>query len=204
MASVYFHYSGMNAGKTTMLLQARHNYLERGMHVLCLKPKLDTRDEQGKIVSRVGLSAPCHLLSSSCSLYAAVCLELSSARRLDCVLIDEAQFLTVAQVEEALLVCDSLNIPVMCYGLRSDFLGNPFPASVRLLTKCDNLIELKTICHCGKKATMNLRMDAQGNAVTSGEQVLVGGNDRYVALCRKHFQERLDRASGAETISSKK
>lgn len=195
MASVYFHYSAMNAGKTTLLLQARHNYLERGMHVLCLKPELDTRDEKGRIVSRVGLSAPCQLLSSSCSLYSTVCQELSSARRLDCVLIDEAQFLTIAQVEEAFLVCDTLHIPVMCYGLRSDFLGNPFPASVRLLAKSDNLIELKTICHCGKKATMNMRVDDQGHTVTSGEQVLVGGNNRYVALCRKHFQEKLDKAS---------
>jgi thymidine kinase len=199
MASVYFYYSAMNAGKTTLLLQARHNYLERDMHVLCLKPELDTRDEKGKIVSRVGLAAPCQLLSSSCSLYATVCQELAAARRLDCVLIDEAQFLSEAQVEEAFLVCDTLDIPVMCYGLRSDFLGNPFPASVRLLAKSDNLIELKTICHCGKKATMNLRMDAQGKAVTKGEQILVGGNDRYVALCRKHFQERLDHPSTKST-----
>lgn len=192
MAGVYFYYSAMNAGKTTLLLQARHNYLERGMHVLCLKPATDTREQAGFITSRIGLNAPCTMLDSNASFYNIICHELGAVRRLDCVLVDEAQFLTEKQVEEAFLVCDTLGIPVMCYGLRSDFLGHPFPASTRLLAKADNIVELKTICYCGKKATMNLRVNSKGDAVTSGEQIMVGGNDSYISLCRKHFQERLD------------
>jgi thymidine kinase len=193
MAKVYYYYSAMNAGKTTLLLQARYNYEERGLRTICLKPAVDIREHAGSIVSRVGLSAPCTMLGKDESLYRVICEMQKSTRPVSCVLIDESQFLTASQAEEVFDVCDILNIPVLCFGLRSDFLGRPFPASSILLAKSDKLVELKAVCHCGSKATMNMRVDAQGNAVNSGEQILVGGNDTYVSVCRRHFSERLSR-----------
>jgi thymidine kinase len=198
MAKVYFYYSAMNAGKTTLLLQARYNYEERGLRTICFKPAIDTREEAGSITSRVGLSAPCTMLDSEESLYRITCEMQKSTRPVACVLIDEAQFLTDRQAEEVFDICDILNIPVLCFGLRSDFLGRPFSASAILLSKSDKLVELKAVCHCGAKATMNMRTDPQGNAVTSGEQILVGGNDTYVSVCRRHFYEQISRSTSQQ------
>lgn len=187
MAKVYFYYSAMNAGKTTHLLQARYNYCERGMNTICLKSSLDTRDGESKIASRIGLEAPCISVSQTAEVFEIISKQLYKLGTLACVLIDEAQFLTPKQVEDACKVCDILDIPILCYGLRTDFLGNPFPGSSALLARADTLVELKTVCFCGRKATMNVRLDALGNPVTSGEQILIGGNESYKALCRKHF-----------------
>ena len=179
MSKLYFYYSAMNAGKSTYLLQARHNYIEHGMHPVCFKPAIDTRSEQ--ITSRIGLSAPCISLAQNQRIHES--LPVSP----DCVLIDEAQFLTREQVLELCEIVDELNIPVLCYGLRTDFRGNAFPGSAALLALADILAELKTVCHCGSKATMNLRVDESGAPVRAGDQICIGGNDMYVPVCRKHF-----------------
>lgn len=193
MSKVYFHYSAMNAGKTTLLLQIRHNYEESGMRTLCFKPAIDTRESAGEITSRIGLRAPCHMLGSDESIFQIVRGTQKDGKTVACVLIDEAQFLGVRQVGEVFDVCDTLGIPVLCFGLRSDFLGRAFPGSAELLAKADNLVELKTVCHCGRKATMNMRIDGRGMPVVSGEQILIGGNESYVSVCRKHFHEALGR-----------
>jgi thymidine kinase len=190
MAKVYFYYSAMNAGKSTSLLQSSHNYIERGMRTLLLKPEIDQRAGYAKIASRIGLSADARVFSEDTDL-----LELTRGEKnqegLDCVLVDEAQFLTNTQVKQLCDVADHLNVPVLCYGLRTDFQGKLFPGSAALLGWADNLIELKTICHCcGSKATMNLRTDTYGKAIREGEQVEIGGNERYVAVCRKFFHEQ--------------
>ncbi len=187
MAKVYFFYSVMNAGKTTLLLQSRHNYESRGMRTLCLKPALDTRDQAGLITSRIGLEAPCRMLGEHESLLRAV--RETVGDRLSCVLIDEAQFLSAGQTNEVFDACDELDVPILCFGLRSDFLGQPFEASALLMARADSLVELKTVCHCGKKATMNMRIDPQGRPVYAGEKVLVGGNDAYIPVCRRHYKE---------------
>ena len=189
MSKVYFYYSAMNAGKSTVLLQSSYNYRERGMRTLLFVPSVDTR-AAGRIESRIGLQADAITLTPTDDLLARVRREHASAPAA-CVLIDEAQFLTPAQVAQATDVADTLSLPVLCYGLRTDFQGNLFPGSAALLAVADNLIELKTICHCGRKATMNLRVDAAGNAVREGAQVEIGGNERYVAMCRRHFKENL-------------
>ena len=190
MAKLYFYYSAMNAGKSTNLLQSSHNYQERGMSTLLLTPQIDHRAGIGKIASRIGLEAVAETFQQDDDLHALV-----EAREIDppiaCVLIDEAQFLTRPQVEQLAQVSDDLDIPVLCYGLRTDFQGNLFPGSAALLGWADNLTELKTICHCGCKATMNLRTDEKGNAIKEGSQVEIGGNERYVAMCRKHFREAM-------------
>ena len=183
MAKVYFYYSAMNAGKTTHLLQARYNYHERGMKTICLKPAMDTREGISIIKSRIGLEAPCYAIQDEESIFDIIKAEMPLA----CVLIDEAQFLSKQQVIDICKSCDELRVPILCYGLRSDFLGNPFPGSSILLAQADILMELKTICHCGQKATMNLRIDDAGNAIKEGEQVLIGGNNQYISVCRKHF-----------------
>ncbi|MEO0508734.1 MAG: thymidine kinase [Verrucomicrobiota bacterium] len=190
MAKVYFYYSAMNAGKSTGLLQSSHNYRERGMHTLLLTPEIDQRDGYGKIASRIGLSADAHVFASKTDLLQLI-EGLHAAQELSCVLVDEAQFLTTKQVQQLCLVADSLSVPVLCYGIRTDFQGKLFEGSAALLGWADNLIELKTICHCGRKATMNLRTDAEGNPINKGEQVDIGGNERYVAMCRKHFMEAM-------------
>jgi thymidine kinase len=188
MAKLYFYYSSMNAGKSTALLQSSYNYRERGMNTLVLTPHLDDRYGIGKVTSRIGLEANATSFRSDADLY-----ELISARNdeepLNCVLLDEAQFLTKEQVFQLGEVTDELDIPVLAYGIRTDFQGEPFPGSKYLLAWADNLKELKAICFCGNKATMVIRLDEDGNAITQGSQVEIGGNDRYVSMCRKHFKE---------------
>ena len=189
MAKLYFYYSSMNAGKSTSLLQSSYNYRERGMNTLVLAPELDNRYGGGKVTSRIGIEAEARSFRRSDDLFALVeaCADSSP---LHCVLIDEAQFLTKDQVFQLGEVTDKLNIPVLAYGLRTDFQGEPFEGSKYLLAWSDNLKELKAICHCGTKATMVVRLDENGNAIREGSQIEIGGNDRYVSMCRKHFKEK--------------
>jgi thymidine kinase len=190
VAKLYFYYAAMNAGKSTTLLQADFNYRERGMETMLWTASFDDRAGAGVIGSRIALSAPAHIYSADVDLFAEVAEELKR-REVHCVLIDEAQFLTRDHVLQLCRVSDELGIPVLCYGLRTDFQGNLFDGSAALLALADTLVELKAVCECGRKATMNLRVDAQGFAVAAGAQTEIGGNDRYVALCRHHFFERL-------------
>ncbi|MBP6864016.1 MAG: thymidine kinase [Candidatus Didemnitutus sp.] len=190
MAKVYFYYSAMNAGKSTVLLQSSYNYHERGMRTLLFVPSVDTRGGGGKIASRIGLHADAMSLPPEENVFAHV-QSAHAAQPVACVLVDEAQFLTRAQVEQLTDVSDRLNIPVLCYGLRTDFQAQLFPGSAALLGLADNLIELKTICHCGRKAIMNLRVGPDGRAVKEGAQVEIGGNERYVAMCRRHYKDAL-------------
>ncbi len=189
MAKLYFYYASMNAGKSTTLLQADFNYRERGMETMLWTAALDDRFAAGAITSRIGLSTAAHRFDSDTDILAAIQSELRT-HPLACVLVDEAQFLTRAQVLQLAAVADDLCIPVLCYGLRTDFQGELFPGSAALLGLADALIELKAVCECGRKSTMNLRVDAAGNAVKEGAQTEIGGNDRYVSLCRKHFIEK--------------
>ncbi|MAE70218.1 MAG: thymidine kinase [Gemmatimonadetes bacterium] len=190
MAKLYFYYSAMNAGKSTTLLQSAHNYRERGMRTLLFAPRLDQRYGEGKITSRIGLQADAVVFDADDDLFVAVRNE-QRLERIHCVLVDEAQFLTKAQVLQLTLVCDCLGIPVLTYGLRTDFLGEPFEGSRYLLAWAEELIEIKTVCSSGKKATMNARLDADGNRVFEGAQVDIGHH--YVAMSRQAF--RLDLAS---------
>jgi thymidine kinase len=190
MAKLYFYYAAMNAGKSTTLLQADFNYRERGMETMLWTAAFDDRSGSGTIGSRIALSAPAHAFDEGVDLFAGVGEEMMK-RELHCVLVDEAQFLSQRHVLQLCEVADSLSIPVLCYGLRTDFQGKLFPGSAALLALADSLVELKAVCECGRKATMNLRVDDQGHAVASGEQTEIGGNDRYIALCRRHFFERL-------------
>jgi thymidine kinase len=199
MAKLYFYYAAMNAGKSTTLIQADFNYRERGMETMLWTAAFDDRSGPGTIGSRIALSAPAHTYSEEVDLFAALGEELKR-RKVDCVLVDEAQFLTQRHVLQLCRVADELSIPVLCYGLRTDFQGKLFPGSAALLALADSLVELKAVCECGRKATMNLRVDAEGHAVALGAQTEIGGNDRYVALCRKHFFERL-RESEARQLS---
>jgi thymidine kinase len=173
----------MNAGKTTSLLQTDHNYAERGMNTLLFTYALDTRYGPGVITSRIGLQKQAITFDASFDFFCYV----KGAKSVACVLVDEAQFLTRKQVDQLADVVDQFNIPVLAYGLRTDFQGNNFDGSQRLLAIADILIELKTVCHCGKKATMNMRIDEQGNKITHGKQVEIGGNEKYISVCRKHF-----------------
>jgi len=190
MAKLYFYYASMNAGKSTTLLQADFNYRERGMATMLWTAALDDRSDGKPIASRIGLEAGAHLFEGETDLWARV-MAAHRAEPLNCVLIDEAQFLTKEQVWQCARLADEARIPVLCYGLRTDFQGELFPGSAALLGIADSLVELKAICHCGRKSTMNLRVDASGAAVKAGAQTEIGGNDRYVALCRKHFVEAL-------------
>jgi len=178
----------MNAGKSTALLQSSYNYRERGMNTLVMAPQLDDRYGTGKVTSRIGIESEATVFERDDNLLDAV-KTLHAEKPLHCVLIDEAQFLTRDQVFQLSDVTDTLNIPVLAYGLRTDFQGEPFEGSKYLLAWSDNLKELKAICHCGGKATMVLRLDPEGNTVTQGSQVEIGGNDRYISMCRKHFKE---------------
>lgn len=191
MAKLYFNYSAMNAGKSTILLQASHNYHERGMTTLLLTAQLDNRAGVGQIASRIGLQAEAHLFHQATDL-ASLIEQQHKAKALSCVLVDEAQFLSPAQVWQLAHVSDAFGIPVMCYGLRTDFQGNLFPGSATLLAIADNLREIRTICHCGRKATMVVRQTADGDIAKDGAQIEIGGNDKYISLCRKHWAEAME------------
>lgn len=189
MAKLYFYYSAMNAGKSTVLLQSAWNYQERGMDVLLFKPAIDTRYSHDKIHSRIGLSANAIPCAHGDNLFEHVQKVQQANPKLRCVLVDEAQFLTKEQVMQLTDVVDFLDLPVLTYGLRSDFRGQPFEGSLYLLILADNLVEIKTVCHCGKKAIMNMRVNENGEAIRDGEQVQIGGNEHYIAMCRKHFKQ---------------
>ena len=194
MAKLYFYYSAMNAGKTTTLLQSSYNYNERGMDTILFTPTVDDRYEVGTIASRIGLKCNAKAFDKNFDFYESVARDVHENENIRCILVDEAQFLTKEQVHQLSDVADKLNLPVLCYGIRSDFEGEPFPGSKYLLAWAEVLQEIKTICDCGGKASMNLRVDANGDAVIQGSQVEIGGNDRYIAMCRKHFKEARDKA----------
>jgi thymidine kinase len=185
MAKLYFYYSAMNAGKSAMLLQSDHNYRECGMQTLLMTPLLDDRYGEGMITSRIGLQRPATLFDAEMDLFLSID-NIHSEKKINCVLIDESQFLTPKQVLQLSLVVDKLSIPVLCYGLRTDFQGEPFPGAMYLLAWADELKELKTICSSGKKAIMNARVDSDGNRVWDGRQVEIGHN--YISMSRKEFQ----------------
>ena len=189
MAKLYFYYSAMNAGKTTTLLQSAHNYRERGMRVLIFTPKLDFRGGSGTVASRIGLSAEGHAFERDDDLEIWARNDIAKHGKLDCVLVDEAQFLTKAQVWQLSEIVDRLRIPALCYGLRTDFRGELFEGSQYLLAWADELTEIKTICHSGKKATMTVRVDEHGHALQDGPQVEIGGNDRYVSVSRLEYKK---------------
>ena len=189
MAKLYFYYSAMNAGKTTTLLQSAHNYRERGMRVAILTPRLDDRAGGGRVASRIGLSADATAFDRDGDLEDWTRRDIAAQGPLDCLLVDEAQFLSRAQVWQLSEVVDELRVPVLCYGLRTDFRGELFEGSQYLLAWADDLIEIKTICHSGKKATMTVRVDAGGYAVQEGPQVQIGGNERYVSVSRVEFKK---------------
>lgn len=188
MAKLHFYYSAMNAGKSTTLLQSSHNYNERGMDTLLYAPSVDDRYGVGKISTRIGLQANAVPIDDNVDIFADVRQRCMKNPNIACVLVDEAQFLNRKQVGELAQVADELDIPVLAYGIRSDYKAEPFPGSLYLLAWADVLTEIKTICHCGCKATMNLRVDSEGNAVREGNQVFIGGNESFVATCRKHFR----------------
>jgi thymidine kinase len=202
MAKLYFYYSAMNAGKSTILLQSSYNYRERGMGTLLLTPELDDRYQQGTITSRIGLSADATIFNQVEDLFA-IAKAAHHNQPIHCVLVDEAQFLTRKQVRQLSNICDEMDIPVLTYGIRTDFLGNLFEGSMELLAWADSLVEIKTICHCGRKATMQLRIDSSGKPVKQGSQVQIGGNDRYVSVCRIHFKAGLT-TPGADELPLEK
>jgi len=187
MAQLYFYYSTMNAGKSTHLLQSSYNYRERGLETLLFTAHIDDRFAKGKVSSRLGIHADARLFDNNTNVFDAVTQQLQDGK-IACILIDEAQFLTKPQVKQLTDIVDELKIPVLAYGIRTDFLGETFVGSAALLAWADKLVELKTICHCGKKANFVMRCDEHGNAVKGGEQIEVGGNERYESLCRKHFK----------------
>ena len=190
MAKLHFHYSTMNAGKSTLLLQASYNYIERGMQTYLMTANFDDRAGTGRIGSRIGIEAEADTYSTTCDLFDKIAARLA-AGPCACVLIDEAQWLTRAQVWQLARAVDDLDVPVMCYGLRVDFRGELFPGSAALLALADEMREVRTICHCGRKATMVVRQDAEGRALTEGAQVQIGGNETYVSLCRRHWREAI-------------
>ncbi len=187
MAQLYFYYSTMNAGKSTHLLQSSYNYQERGLNTLLFTAQIDDRFAKGKVSSRLGIHADALLFDDKTDIFNQVKQQISE-RKIACILIDEAQFLTKLQVKELTDIVDELKVPVLAYGIRTDFLGETFNGSAALLAWADKLVELKTICHCGKKANFVMRCDENGQAVKGGEQIEVGGNERYESLCRKHFK----------------
>ena len=188
VAQMYFYYSAMNAGKSTSLLQSSYNYRERGMNTLVLTAAIDDRYGIGKVASRIGLETEASIFSSESNLINLV-VEALENQSIHCVLVDEAQFLTKEQVRQLTHVVDNMNIPVLCYGLRTDFQGELFIGSHYLLAWADKLVELKTICHCGRKANMVVRLDGSGKVMKEGEQVAIGGNESYESVCRTHFRE---------------
>lgn len=188
MAQLYFYYSSMNAGKSTHLLQSSYNYNERGLKTVLFTAQIDDRYAKGKVTSRLGINSDAHLFAQETNLLTEI-TAIKNKTKIACVLIDEAQFLTKAQVKQLTDIVDNLNIPVLAYGIRTDFLGQTFTGSAALLAWADKLVELKTICHCGRKANFVIRLNSDGKAATGGEQVEVGGNERYQAVCREHFKE---------------
>ena len=196
MAKLYFYYASMNAGKSTTLLQADFNYRERGMATMLFTAAIDDRFAPGTITSRIGLEAPATSFGPTTDLVECVA-QRHAGEALSCVLVDEAQFLTADQVDALAHIADVMGIPVLAYGLRTDFRGELFAGSARLLALADALVEIKSVCVCGRKATMNLRVDAAGRAIAEGAQTEIGGNDRYIALCRRHFTEALGGAISA-------
>lgn len=190
MAKLYFYYSAMNAGKSTALLQSSYNYQECGMRTLVFTAEIDHRFGVGQVSSRIGLFSQAELYNSSSILYTIISQQ-HQQKPVHCVLLDESQFLTKAQVEQLCNVVDQLDIPVLCYGLRTDFMGELFIGSQYLLAWADKLVELKTICYCGRKANQVLRLDEKGQAIQAGEQVMIGNNERYVSVCRKHYNQAI-------------
>ncbi|HEX9964789.1 MAG TPA: thymidine kinase [Allosphingosinicella sp.] len=197
MAKLYFYYAAMNAGKSTVLLQTAFNYRERGMEPMLWTAAVHDRSGLGVIDSRIGITAQANAYEPETDLRREVEAELKK-RPLHCILIDEAQFLSRVQVLQLAAICDEFDLPVLAYGLRTDFQANLFEGSATLLALADKLVELKAICECGRKASMNLRVDSTGAAVATGAQTEIGGNDRYVALCRRHFMERLSEAGAKQ------
>ena len=189
MAKLYFNYSSMNAGKSTMLLQANHNYIERGMQPEIYTSNLDKRFGESEIVSRIGLKSKSNLFDIKTDIYKEI-LNKNDKKEIDCVLIDEAQFLTKNQVKQLGDIVDLLDIPVLTFGIRTDFQGNLVEGSKYLLAWADNLKEIKTVCHCGRKATMVLRLNEYGQITEDGNQIDIGGEEKYVSVCRKHFKEK--------------
>lgn len=202
MAKLYFYYSAMNAGKTTTLLQSAHNYRERGMRVAILTPRLDVRAGEGVVASRIGLSASGLVFNHGSDLLAMIEADIRTQGELNCVLVDEAQFLTKAQVWQLSEVVDALHVPVLCYGLRTDFQGELFEGSAALLAWADELQEIKTICHSGAKATMTVRVDDAGRAVQQGPQVQIGGNERYVSVSRAEFKRVMQGEGSIEPLQA--
>ena len=202
MAKLYFYYSAMNAGKTTTLLQSAYNYRERGMRVAILTPKLDFRAGSGTVASRIGLQAEGLAFSRDDDLQRVIEADIAARGKLDCVLVDESQFLSKAQVWQLSEVVDALRIPVLCYGLRTDFRGELFEGSQYLLAWADEMQKIKTICHSGKKATMNVRVDEAGRAVQDGPQVEIGGNERYVSVSRAEFKKVMRGEGGIEPLQA--
>ena len=190
MAKLYFYYSAMNAGKTTNLLQSSYNYAERGMNTLVLKPRIDNREGESRVRSRIGLEADAIDVGPEVDLYQLVVRE-GEEQAVHCVLVDEAQFLSAQQVEQLTEVVDTLDIPVLAYGLRTDFLGELFEGAQLLLALADELREIKTVCHCGRKAIMTVRFDGEGRPMRAGDQIQIGGNETYISMCRRHFKESL-------------
>lgn len=194
MAKLYFYYSSMNAGKSTTLLQSSYNYQERGMNTLVYTAAIDDRFGLGKVTSRIGISQEAKLFNEQTDLFCEIA-QLNAEQKLHCIFIDEAQFLSKTQVYQLSEVVDQLNIPVLCYGLRTDFQSELFEGSQYLLAWADELVELKTICECGKKAHFVLRLNENGEAVKDGEQIQIGGNDTYLSVCRKHYKEKLGKTT---------
>ena len=192
MAKLYFHYSTMNAGKSTVLLQAAHNYVERGMVPYLMTAKFDNRAGHGRIASRIGIGHEADTFETDEDLLAKIEKRLAEGP-CACIFIDEAQFLSTDQVWQLARAVDDLRVPIMCYGLRVDFRGLLFPGSATLLALADEMREVRTICHCGKKATMVVRQDAEGKAIREGAQVQIGGNETYISLCRRHWREAVGR-----------
>ncbi len=191
VAKVYFYYSAMNAGKSTTLLQASYNYVERGMQTLLFAPKIDQRFGEPCVYSRIGVKQPANPFDLEFDFFSYIQNKLEELSNLRCVLVDEAHFLTKQQVFQLSEVATKLNVAVLCYGLRSDFLGEPFEGSRYLMAWAEELTEIKTICHCGSKAIMNVRIDAEGKPVTSGEQIQVGGNESYISQCMKCYKKNV-------------
>ncbi|MBT9384934.1 thymidine kinase [Pseudooceanicola sp. CBS1P-1] len=190
MAKLHFHYSTMNAGKSTLLLQAAHNYIERGMQTYLLTARIDDRAGEGRIASRIGIASPADAFDPADDLFAMISARLAGGP-CACIFVDEAQFLTRTQVWQLARVVDDLGTPVMCYGLRVDFRGELFEGSAALLALADEMREVRTICHCGRKATMVVRRGPDGQALREGAQIQIGGNETYVSLCRRHWREEM-------------